>query len=131
MITNLPIAVSATSQQYASTITENLCQAFCTNASIQPIADVSYSVGSIQVANGTAFVTINASGSILYYPKGSNTTRTKLFNESFVVAFVGTGTPTIALTQTPNVEGASNIKCCNRAYGYTITTNVTITATFA
>lgn len=130
MIQLNPIAIAATSQQYAVRVSENLCQAFCLTDNVQPQAQVTYSVGNIEVVNGTAFVTINANGNIMYQPKGSCCTKTKLFSESFVVAFVGAGTPTIVLVQGAEMQGAENVKCCNRAYGWSITTNLTITATF-
>ena len=130
MIQLTPIAIAATSQQYAVKVTENLCQAFCLTNNVQPQAQVNYSVASINVQGGTAFVTINATGNVMYQPQGSCCTKTKLFNESFVVAFVGEGTPTIALTTAGEVQAAENVKCCNRAYGWSITSNLTIAATF-
>lgn len=130
MIQLNPIAIAATSQQYAVRVVENLCQAFCLTDSVQPQGNVTYSVGNIEVVNGTAYVTIEANGSIVYKPKDSCCARTKLFNESFVVAFVGTGTPTITLTQVAGPQASENVKCCNRAYGWSIVANLTITATF-
>lgn len=132
MIQITPIAIAATSQQYAARIVENLCSAFCLTDAIQPSGTVTYSVSSIKVVNGTAFVTIDANGSIQYVPKGCDGchTKTRMFNEEFVVAFVGTGTPTVTITQGSEVQAADNVKCCNRAYGWSITTDLTITATF-
>ena len=130
MIQLSPIAIAATSQQYSVKVVENLCQGICTTDAVQPQATVTYSVGGIEVNNGTAFVTINAAGNIMYQPKGCSRTQVKLFNESFVVAFEGTGTPTIDLVQGAEVQGAENVKCCNRAYGWGIATNLTIDATF-
>ena len=49
MINVTPIAISANSQQYAVSITENLCQCYCLNATVQPQAEVKYSVASQQV----------------------------------------------------------------------------------
>lgn len=46
MINVTPIAIAATSQQYAVSITENLCQCYCLNADIQPQADVKFSIAS-------------------------------------------------------------------------------------
>lgn len=42
MINVTPIAISANSQQYAVSITENLCQCYCLNATVQPQAEVKY-----------------------------------------------------------------------------------------
>lgn len=130
MIQLNPIAIAATSQQYAVTVVENLCQAFCLSDSVQPQGNVTYSVGNVDVVNGTAYVTIEANGTVVYKPKDACCARTKLFNESFVVAFEGAGTPTIAITQVAGTQSAQNVKCCNRAYGWSISTNLTITATF-
>lgn len=130
MIQLSPISIATGAQQYAVRVVEDLCQAFCTNASIQPIANINFAVAGIEVKDGTAFVTINASGSILYQPKGSSGSRTKLFSENFVVAFEGTGTPTISLAEDAQVFEPAKVKCCNRAYAYSITTNLIISATF-
>ena len=77
MIQLTPIAIAATSQQYAARIVENLCSAFCLTDAIQPTGNVTYSVSSIKVVNGTAFVTIAANGSIQYVPKGCNPCRVR------------------------------------------------------
>ena len=132
MIQLTPIAIAATSQQYAARIVENLCSAFCLTDAVQPQGNVTYSVSSIKVVSGTAFVTISANVSIQYVPKGCNPckVRTRMFNEEFVVAFVGTGTPTVTITQGSQIQQAENIKCCGRAYGWSITTNLIIAATF-
>lgn len=132
MIKLNPIAIGATSQQYVAQVTENLCKGFCLTNPTQPIGNVTYSVGNIDVVDGTAFVTINAIGTITYQPIGCGScgTRVESFSESFVVAFVGAGTPTIALTQGSVSQSASNVKCCNRAYAWNIATNLTIDATF-
>ena len=54
------------------------------------------------------------------------------FNEQFQVAFIGASgsVPTIALTPLTTVVTADNIKCCNKAYGVSLATPVTIAATF-
>jgi hypothetical protein len=132
MIKLNPIAIGTATQQYAVQVTENLCRGFCLTNPVQPQANITYSVGNISVVDGTAFVTINGTGTITYQPIGCNScgTRVETFSESFVVAFVGTGTPTIALTQGAETQSAENVKCCNRAYAWGITTNLTIVATF-
>ena len=119
MIKLNPILIAATSQEYVAQLTENLCGAFCLTDSIQPQGNVTYSVAGINVVNGTAFVTIAANGSITYVPKGACgcRTKTRMFNEEFVVAFTGTGTPTVTITQGSQMQQAENIKCCGRAYG--------------
>lgn len=131
MIKNNPISITATSQQYAVEITENLCQPFCLSDAIQPQGSVTYSVGQIKVSDGIAYVELLANGSIVYVPKcGGCNSKVKQFSESFWVAFVGEGTPSVALTTTTPIQLADNIKCCNKAYGWTMVNSVTITATF-
>lgn len=132
MITMNPIAITATSQEYAINVTENLCRGFCLTNAVQPQGTITYSVDNINVVNGTAFVTITGSGNITYIPIGCDNcgTRIESFSESFVVAFVGTGTPTISLTQGPSAQSAENVKCCNKAFAWSITTDLTIDATF-
>lgn len=131
MIQLAPISITATAQQYDVRVTEKLCQSICVSDTIKPQYDIAFSVGNINVVDGTAFVTINANGSILYVPKGCNncTSRRDMFSETFEVAFVGTGTPTIALTTAGQYGEPTNISCC-KANEYAISTNLTITATF-
>ena len=105
MINVTPIAISANSQQYAVSITEHLCQCYCLNATVQPQAEVKYSVASQQVLNGMTYLTILAKGSITYMPRGSNPRcccrpLTKMFTESFDVIFAGVGIAGLAIGST-------------------------------
>lgn len=131
MIQLTPIAIAATSQQYDVRVVENLCQAYCLTQDIQPAYTISFVAGTPTVVDGTAFVTITVNGTVTYKPYGCGcNSKVKQFTESFQVAFVGTGTPTISLVVGSQMSGAENVKCCNKAYGYGISTNLTITATF-
>lgn len=132
MIKLNPIAITATSQQYAVTIEETLCKGFCLTNPTQPNAIVTYSVGPITTNDGTAFVTINADAVITYQPVcgGACATKVETYNESFIVGFVGAGTPTITLTPGGNAQSARGVKCNNHACGWAITTDLTIAATF-
>lgn len=131
MIKLNPISVTATSQQYAVELTENLCQPFCLTSTVQPQGNVTFNVGQIKVSEGIAYVELLANGSVVYQPKcGGCNSKVKQFSESTWLGFAGTGTPTIALTVSPSVELADNVKCCNTAYGWTMVQSVTITATF-
>lgn len=132
MIKLNPIAIAATSQQYAVTIEENLCKGFCITNATQPNAIVTYSVGPITTNDGTAFVTINADAVITYQPVcgGACNTKVETYSESFVVGFVGTGTPTIALTNGGSAQSARGVRCNNHACGWAISTDLTIAATF-
>lgn len=118
MINVTPIAISANSQQYAVSITENLCQCYCLNATVQPQAEVKYSVASQQVLNGMTYLTILAKGSITYMPRGNNPRcccrpLTRMFTESFDVIFA-------------TAETATNVKCNGNVHGYNLLTPVTI-----
>ena len=111
MINVTPIAITATSQEYACSVVENLCQAYCLAQSIQPQSAVSYSIASQETISGTTFVTVQATG-------------------SFDIIFKGNGTPALALTQGVTSRAPANVKCNGNVYGYSMVTDVTITATF-
>lgn len=131
MIKLNPISVSATAQQYAVELTENLCQPFCLTSAVQPQGNVTFSVGQIKVSEGIAYVELLANGSVVYQPKcGGCNSKVKQFSESFWVGFVGTAIPTVAITATTPIQQADNVKCCNKAYGWTMVQSVTITPTF-
>ena len=131
MIKLNPISVSATAQQYAVEITENLCQPFCLTSAVQPQGSVTFSVGQIKVVDGIAYAEILANGSVTYIPKcGGCNSKVKQFSESFWVGFVGAGVPSVALTLTTPLQLADNVKCCNKAYGWSMVQSLTITATF-
>lgn len=131
MINVTPIAISATSQQYAVSITENLCQCYCLNATVQPQADVKFSVTSQQVLNGMTYLTILAKGSITYMPRGNNPRcccrpLTRMFTESFDVIFATAETAAPTLTVGETLESAANVKCNGNVHGYNLLTPVTI-----
>lgn len=135
MVTLAPIAITATSQQYLVDIVVNLCQPYCATGSLMPTGGVSFSVLDQQTNGTETVVTINASGTVLYTPKGSCRSIPKQFNEQFRVAFIGAqgAVPTIALTTLNTVISPENIKdkCgCNLAYGVSFATGLTIAATF-
>ena len=125
------ISITATEQQYAVELTENLCQPFCLTASIQPQGNVTFSIGQTKVSDGVAYVELLANGNVVYQPKcGNCNSKVKQFSESAWLGFVGTGTPTITLATTTPIQLADNVKCCNTAYGWTMVQSVTVTATF-
>ena len=131
MINVTPIAISATSQQYAVSITENLCQCYCLNATVQPQADVKFSVANQQVLNGMTYLTILAKGSITYMPRGNNPRcccrpLTRMFTESFDVIFATAETAAPTLTVGETLESAANVKCNGNVHGYNLLTPVTI-----
>lgn len=131
MIRISPISITATAQQYAVELTENLCQPICLTNGVLPNGEVSFSVGQTRVNDGIAYVEIIANGSITYLPVGCGcNSKVKQFSESFWVGFVGTAIPSVALTTTTPIQLADNVKCNNRAYGWTMVGSVTITPTF-
>lgn len=140
MITILPIpsaTASATTQRLLVQVNEVLCQAYSTSSSIQPQFSITFTPGTATIRNvaGTtttydAIVPIVAKINITYVPKGKCKAITKLFTEIFNVGFTGLATSPTSFTITTGIQtsGASNIKSCNRAYGYNINTAITITA---
>lgn len=132
MIQLTPIAIAATSQQYLANVVENLCQAYCLTDSVQPSGNVTFSVASQQTSGTQTVVTINASVVVTYQPKGYCKSVVRQYNEQFQVAFIGTAgsVPTITLIPLTTVTTADNIKCCGKAYGVSLATPITITATF-
>lgn len=133
MVTLAPIAITSTSQQYLVNIVENLCQPYCATGSIQPTGGVTYTVLNQQTSGTQTVVTINAAVTVLYTPLGMCKSVPRQFNEQFQVAFISTtsgSVPTIALTPLETVITSDNIKCCNKAYGVSLSTPLTIAATF-
>ncbi len=132
MIQLMPIAVTATSQQYLTNVVENLCQAYCAENGVQPTGVVNFTVAEQSTVNTQTIVTINAAILVAYTPKGSCRTVTKQWVEQFKVAFIGAAgsVPTISLAPLVTQVTPENVKCCNRAYGVSLATPLTITATF-
>ena len=97
MINVTPIAITATSQEYACSVVENLCQAYCLAQSIQPQSAVSYSIASQETISGTTFVTVQATGTVTYQPRNGKCCckpQVKMFTESFDIIFKGNGSVT-------------------------------------
>lgn len=132
MIQLNPIAIAATSQQYLTNVVENLCQAYCADNGVQPTGIVNFTVAEQSTVNTQTTVTINAAILVAYTPKGSCRTVTKQWVEQFKVAFIGAVgvVPTISLTPLVTQVTPENVKCCNRAYGVSLATPLTISATF-
>lgn len=83
MVTLAPIAITATSQQYLVSITENLCQPVCATTGKQPTGGVNFSVASIQNNNTQTIVTINAAVTLVYTPVNSCKSVVKQYVEQF------------------------------------------------
>ncbi|WP_289160459.1 hypothetical protein [uncultured Parabacteroides sp.] len=111
---------------------ENLCQAYCADNGVQPTGIVNFTVAEQSTVNTQTTVTINAAILVAYTPKGSCRTVTKQWVEQFKVAFIGAAgvVPTISLTPLVTQVTPENVKCCNRAYGVSLATPLTISATF-
>lgn len=132
MIQLTPIAIAATSQQYLTNVVENLCQAYCADNGVQPTGIVNFTVAEQSTVNTQTTVTVNAAVLVTYTPKGSCRTVTKQWVEQFKVAFIGAAgvVPTISITPLVTQVTPENVKCCNRAYGVSLATPLTISATF-
>lgn len=133
MIQLTPIAIATTSQQYLTNVVENLCQAYCAENGVQPTGIVNFTVAEQQTVNTQTVVTINAAVLVAYTPKGSCRSVTKQWVEQFKVAFIGAAgaVPVIKLTPLVTQVSPENVKCCNRAYGVSLATPLTIEATFS
>ena len=132
MIQLSPISIAAASQEYLARVVENLCQGYCLTDSVQPSGSVVYSVTEQNTTGTQTIVTINAAVTITYKPKGCNKSVVKQFSEEFEVAFIGAANavPIISITPQTTIIGVANIKCCNRAYGVSLSTPITINATY-
>lgn len=132
MIQLTPIAIAATSQEYLARITENLCQGYCLTDSVQPSGVVNYTIAGQTTTGTQTIVAINAAVVVTYKPKGYTKSIVRQYSEEFEVAFVGTANavPTISITPQTTIVGVTNIKCCNRAYGVSLSTPITIAATY-
>lgn len=132
MIQLNPIAIAATSQQYLTNVVKNLCQAYCADNGVQPTGIVNFTVAEQSTVNTQTTVTVNAAVLVAYTPKGSCRTVTKQWVEQFKVAFIGAAgvVPTISLTPLITQVTPENVKCCSRAYGVSLATPLTISATF-
>lgn len=132
MIQLTPIAIAATSQEYLARVTENLCQGYCLTDSVQPSGVVNYTIAGQTTTGTQTIVAINAAVVVTYKPKGCTKSVVRQYSEEFEVAFIGAANavPTISITPQTTIVGATNIKCCNRAYGVSLSTPITIAATY-
>ena len=127
-------ATGTATQEFAGLVNEKLCRKVCVNQSIQPTANVTYSVDSITTIDTTTFVRIKVAGVLTYVPNGCNgcQTLTQSFTEYTTVIFsnsAATAAPTISLNQGTSHGYLANI-CCMAASNYEVATDVTVTATY-
>ena len=132
MIQLTPIAISATSQQYLANIIEDLCQGYCLHTPVQPTGSVTFSVASQQTTGTQTIATIRAAVVVTYQPKGACKSVVVQKNEQFNVSFIGAegAVPQITVTPLTTVITPENIKCNDRAFGISLATPVTLSATF-
>lgn len=132
MISVNPISLTATTQVYAATLTERLCQPYCVNADIQPIVSVVYSVENTNLVGTNMYATIKVQGEVTYVPKSGNACcpKSKIFTEYFTVAFASaTASTTIAVAQASGAVSPAFVNCYGVACGISANNVVTITAT--
>lgn len=132
--TAISTATGTASQEFAGLVNEKLCRKVCVNQSIQPTANVTYTIDSITTIETTTFVRIKATGVLTYVPKGCNgcQTLTQSFTEYTTIIFsnsAATATPTVSLNQGTSRGYLANI-CCTTASNYEVATDVTVTATY-
>lgn len=111
-----------------ATFREKLCQPFCIDSSVQPLATLVYTTGIPVLDGSTVFVPVTARLSVVT-GCGCNA-KTQLFTEQFYVAFQGqTAVPTaVTITSVGRVQGGSCVKC-GRAYAYSVNDSLTISIT--
>lgn len=108
------------------TYREKLCQPFCIDSSIQPLATLQYTTGTPVLDGTTVFVPVTARITVV---TGSGCkAKTQLFTEQFYVAFQGqTALPTsVTITSAGRVQGGACVTC-GCAHAYSINDSVTIT----
>ena len=111
-----------------ATFREKLCQPFCIDSSVQPLATLQYSTGTPVLNGTTVFVPVTARLSAV---AGSGCkAKTQLFTEQFYVAFQGqTAVPTsVTITSVGRVQGGACVQC-GCAYAYSVNDSLTITIT--
>lgn len=132
--TAISTATGTASQEFAGLVNEKLCRKVCVNQSIQPTANVTYTIDSVTTIDTTTFVRIKATGVLTYVPKGCNgcQTLTQSFTEYTTIIFsnsAATAAPTVSLNQGTSRGYLANI-CCMTASNYEVATDVTVTAIY-
>lgn len=112
-----------------ATFREKLCQPFCIDSSIQPLATVEYTTGTPVLNGTTVFVPVTARLTVVTQGCGCNA-KTQLFTEQFYVAFQGqTAVPTsVVVTSVGRLQGGSCVNC-GKAYAYSVNDSLTIAIT--
>lgn len=112
-----------------ATFREKLCQPFCIDSSVQPLATVQYSTGTPVLDRTTVFVPVTARLTVVTQGCGCNA-KTQLFTEQFYVAFQGrTALPAaVTITSVGRLQGGTCVNC-GKAYAYSVNDSLTITLT--
>lgn len=112
-----------------ATFREKLCQPFCIDSSVQPLATVEYATGTPILSGTTVFVPVTARLTLVTPGCGCNA-KTQLFTEQFYVAFQGqTALPTaVTITSVGRIQGGSLVKC-GKAFAYSVNDFLTIAIT--
>lgn len=111
---------------------EGLCNddAYCVTSTAQPQTTVTYRVGTTRLVGTTLFIPITATTSVVI-PKGCHNAVTRVFTDTFVIAFQGySGLPTVGPTIT-NLGRDVQPSCvkCGCAHGVTVNDSLLITLT--
>uniref|UniRef100_A0AAU8AXV6 Uncharacterized protein n=1 Tax=Dulem virus 40 TaxID=3145758 RepID=A0AAU8AXV6_9CAUD len=111
---------------------EGLCNedAYCVTSTAQPQTNVTYRVGTTRLVGTTLFIPITATTSVVI-PKGCHNAVTRVFTDTFVVAFQEySGPPTVGPTIT-NLGRDVQPSCvkCGCAHGVTVNDSLFITLT--
>ena len=130
-ISPVGLAAAAVANQLPILVTfkEKLCQPFCIDSSVQPLAMVEYATGTPILNGTTVFVPVTARLTLVTPGCGCNA-KTQLFTEQFYVAFQGqTGVPTaVTITSVGQLQGGSCVQC-GCAHAYSVNDSLTIAIT--
>ena len=127
------VAPAANELRILAVFKEKLCNAYCTDSTVQPQTTVTYKVGTARIVDTTIFIPITTTISVVTPTAGCNA-NTQVFTETFVVAFQGYSSLPTSVTVT-NLGRDIQPSCvrCGCARGITVNDSllVSIVATSA
>lgn len=128
-------ATGTSEQEFAAVIKQRLCKKVCSQQSLQPTYNVTYSLEDITTVGTTTFATLKAVGNITYVPKGACNcnTITQAFTEQTVIIFANsaaTKAPALTLSQGAS-DGTLADLHCTTASSYQIATEVYVKAVYS
>lgn len=124
MVSLSPYNFASSQYLYVAEVTIPL-EGYCSQ--VTPQYNAEYTIGTQYTVGTSTFIPVKISGTVTYQPKGSQSTKTKIFNEDVTIA-LPIAIKTASLTNTPAKGIAVDMKCCI-AKGFKITSLLTLTFT--